>query len=97
MSQLSAAAGSITGSGALAYPSGSRVTRQVELIAECIHVRCDQPQVLDDERQGAQFPLVRLEEIGARRAEDRELFRMKKADIEELQVPTPGATGDVIR
>jgi hypothetical protein len=31
------------------------------------------------------------------KAEDRELFRMKKADIEELQVPAPGTTGDVAR
>jgi len=31
------------------------------------------------------------------KAEDRELFRMKKADIEELQVPAPGTTGDVVR
>jgi len=29
--------------------------------------------------------------------EDRELFRMKKADIEELQVPAPGTAGDVVR
>jgi O-antigen/teichoic acid export membrane protein len=29
--------------------------------------------------------------------EDRELFRMKKVDIEELQVPAPGTTGDVVR
>jgi len=29
--------------------------------------------------------------------EDRELFRMRKADIEELQVPGPGTAGDVIR
>ena len=29
--------------------------------------------------------------------EDRELFRMKKADIEELQVPPPGTTGDPVR
>jgi O-antigen/teichoic acid export membrane protein len=31
------------------------------------------------------------------KSEDRELFRMKKADIKELQVPAPGTTGDVIR
>ncbi|WP_395621930.1 lipopolysaccharide biosynthesis protein [Sphingomonas daechungensis] len=34
------------------------------------------------------------------KAEDRELFRMKKADIEELQeleIPAPGTTGDVVR
>ena len=37
------------------------------------------------------------------KAEDRELFRMRKADIEELQdledleVPAPGTTGDVVR
>jgi O-antigen/teichoic acid export membrane protein len=34
------------------------------------------------------------------KAEDRELFRMKKADIEELQeleIPAPGTTGDVAR
>ena len=31
------------------------------------------------------------------KAEDRELFRMKKADIEELQVPAPGTTGDAVR
>lgn len=34
------------------------------------------------------------------KAEDRELFRMRKADIEELQeieVPAPGTTGDVAR
>ena len=30
-------------------------------------------------------------------AEDRELFRMRKADIEELQVPAPGTTGDAVR
>jgi O-antigen/teichoic acid export membrane protein len=30
-------------------------------------------------------------------AEDRELFRMKKADIEDLQVPAPGTTGDTVR
>ncbi len=30
------------------------------------------------------------------KSEDRELFRMKKADIKELQVPSPGTTGDVI-
>ena len=29
--------------------------------------------------------------------QDRELFRMKKADIEDLQVPVPGTTGDVVR
>jgi O-antigen/teichoic acid export membrane protein len=29
--------------------------------------------------------------------EDRELFRMRKADIEELQVPPPGTTGDAVR
>jgi O-antigen/teichoic acid export membrane protein len=29
--------------------------------------------------------------------EDRELFRMKKQDIEELQVPAPGTTEDVVR
>ena len=29
--------------------------------------------------------------------EDRELFRMRKADIEELQVPAPGTTGDSVR
>jgi O-antigen/teichoic acid export membrane protein len=28
--------------------------------------------------------------------EDRELFRMKKAEIEELKVPAPGTTGDTI-
>jgi O-antigen/teichoic acid export membrane protein len=31
------------------------------------------------------------------KSEDRELFRMKKADIKELQVPAPGTTGDFIR
>jgi len=34
------------------------------------------------------------------KAEDRELFRMKKADIEELEdfeMPAPGTTGDVVR
>jgi O-antigen/teichoic acid export membrane protein len=31
------------------------------------------------------------------KAEDRELFRMKKEEIEELQVPAPGTTGDVAR
>jgi O-antigen/teichoic acid export membrane protein len=31
------------------------------------------------------------------KAEDRELFRMKKEDIEELQIPAPGTTGDVAR
>ena len=31
------------------------------------------------------------------KAEDRELFRMKKDEIEELQVPAPGTTGDVAR
>ena len=34
------------------------------------------------------------------KAEDRELFRMKKADIEELQeleIPAPGTTGDAVR
>ena len=37
------------------------------------------------------------------KAEDRELFRMKKADIEELEelegleIPPPGSTGDVVR
>jgi O-antigen/teichoic acid export membrane protein len=31
------------------------------------------------------------------KAEDRELFRMRKADIEELQVPPPGTTGDAVR
>ena len=34
------------------------------------------------------------------KAEDRELFRMKKADIEELQeleIPAPGTTGDSVR
>jgi O-antigen/teichoic acid export membrane protein len=29
--------------------------------------------------------------------QDRELFRMRKADIEELQVPAPGTTGDPVR
>ena len=29
--------------------------------------------------------------------EDRELFRMRKADIEDLQVPAPGTTGDTVR
>jgi len=29
--------------------------------------------------------------------EDRELFRMRKADIEELEMPTPGTAGDVVR
>jgi O-antigen/teichoic acid export membrane protein len=29
--------------------------------------------------------------------EDRELFRMRKADIEELQMPAPGTTGDAVR
>jgi hypothetical protein len=32
--------------------------------------------------------------------EDRELFRMKKADIDELQeleIPAPGTTGDAVR
>jgi O-antigen/teichoic acid export membrane protein len=29
--------------------------------------------------------------------QDRELFRMKKADIEELQMPAPGTTGDAVR
>jgi O-antigen/teichoic acid export membrane protein len=29
--------------------------------------------------------------------QDRELFRMKKADIEELQMPAPGTTGDTVR
>jgi O-antigen/teichoic acid export membrane protein len=29
--------------------------------------------------------------------QDRELFRMKKADIEELQIPAPGTTGDSVR
>ena len=29
--------------------------------------------------------------------QDRELFRMKKAEIEDLQVPAPGTTGDVVR
>ena len=29
--------------------------------------------------------------------QDRELFRMKKADIEELQIPAPGTTGDTVR
>ena len=31
------------------------------------------------------------------KAEDRELFRMKKADIEELQLPAPGTTEDPVR
>ena len=31
------------------------------------------------------------------KSEDRELFRMKKADIEELQMPAPGTTGDAVR
>ena len=34
------------------------------------------------------------------KAEDRELFRMKKADIEELkelEIPAPGTTGDTVR
>jgi O-antigen/teichoic acid export membrane protein len=31
------------------------------------------------------------------KSEDRELFRMKKADIEELHVPPPGTTGDAVR
>jgi hypothetical protein len=31
------------------------------------------------------------------KAEDRELFRMKKADIEELQVPAPGTARDTVR
>jgi len=31
------------------------------------------------------------------KSEDRELFRMKKADIEELQMPGPGTTGDAVR
>ena len=34
------------------------------------------------------------------KAEDRELFRMKKADIQELhelEIPAPGTTGDVVR
>ncbi len=31
------------------------------------------------------------------KSEDRELFRMKKADIEELQIPAPGTTGDTVR
>jgi O-antigen/teichoic acid export membrane protein len=29
--------------------------------------------------------------------EDRELFRMRKADIEELEMPAPGTAGDVVR
>ena len=29
--------------------------------------------------------------------QDRELFRMKKADIEELQMPAPGTTGEAVR
>ena len=29
--------------------------------------------------------------------QDRELFRMKKEDIEELEMPAPGTTGDVAR
>jgi hypothetical protein len=28
---------------------------------------------------------------------DRELFRMRKADIEELNVSAPGTTGDAVR
>ena len=31
------------------------------------------------------------------KSEDRELFRMKRADIEELQMPAPGTTGDAVR
>jgi O-antigen/teichoic acid export membrane protein len=31
------------------------------------------------------------------KTEDRELFRMKKSDIEELEVPAPGTTGDAVR
>jgi len=34
------------------------------------------------------------------KSEDRELFRMKKEDIDELQemeMPAPGTTGDVVR
>ena len=29
--------------------------------------------------------------------QDRELFRMRKADIEDLQMPAPGTTGDTVR
>ena len=31
------------------------------------------------------------------KSEDRELFRMKRMDIEELQMPAPGTTGDAVR
>jgi len=29
--------------------------------------------------------------------QDRELFRMRKADIEQLEIPAPGTTGDTVR
>src|SRR5262245_39330496 len=41
-------------------------SREVELVAQRIHIRCDQPQVLDDKGQSAQFSLYRLKEIGTR-------------------------------
>ena len=40
--------------------------RQLKLIAKSIHIRCDQPQILSDEWQRAQFSLYCLKEIGAR-------------------------------
>src|SRR5215831_9847561 len=38
----------------------------MELVAECVDVAGDQPQVFSDERKGAQFTPYRAEEVGAR-------------------------------